>query len=95
MALIDRQAALDAFNGDLTIQAAHNAGRVYRYLKMVTDRIKALPPVQPKHGKWKDGKCDQCSGSAPFWPLANTYYCSNFCPHCGADMRGEADGQVH
>ena len=54
--------------------------------------IRNLPPVQPKRGKWKDGKCDQCSGSAPFWPLANTYYCSNFCPHCGADMRGGSDG---
>ena len=56
------------------------------------DILSDLPPIQPKRGKWKDGKCDQCSGSAPFWPLANTYYCSNFCPHCGADMRGEADG---
>ena len=54
--------------------------------------IKALPAVQPKRGKWKDGKCDQCSGSAPFWPLATTYYYSNFCPHCGADMRGNEDG---
>jgi hypothetical protein len=50
-------------------------------------------PIEPyKRGKWiEDGKCDQCSGSAPFWPLANTYYRSNFCPHCGADMRGKTD----
>ena len=46
--LIRKQDALDAFNGNVTISAARNAGRVYTYLKMVTDRIKALPPVQPE-----------------------------------------------
>ncbi len=85
--LIDRQGALDAFNGDLTIQAAHNAGRVYRYLKMVTDRIKALPAVQPKRGEWikmhwKAFRCSVCKRVSE--------YSTNFCPNCGADMRGEA-----
>ena len=46
--LIRKQDALDAFNGEVTVVAARNAGRVYTYLKMVTDRIKALPPVQPE-----------------------------------------------
>ena len=47
--LIRKQDALDAFNGNVTISAPRNAGRVYTYIKMVTDRIKALPAVQPNH----------------------------------------------
>lgn len=38
-------------------------------------------------GKWRKGKCNRCGGHAPFWAMASTYYESDFCPHCGADMR--------
>jgi hypothetical protein len=44
-----------------------------------------------KHGKWILGKCNRCGEHAPFWSMATTYYESNFCPHCGADMRGETN----
>ena len=42
-----------------------------------------------KTGKWINGRCDQCGEHAPFWAMASTYYLSNFCQNCGADMRGE------
>lgn len=42
-----------------------------------------------KTGKWIRGKCDQCGAHAPFWPMASTYYESDYCPNCGSDMRGE------
>ena len=58
--------------------------------------IRNLPPVQPKHGKWieiknKKGvviviKCDKCSQ----FPKHGVR--SDFCPNCGADMRGGVDG---
>ena len=41
-----------------------------------------------KNGKWVNGKCSECSGAAPFWPMATTYYRSNFCQNCGARMDG-------
>jgi hypothetical protein len=45
-----------------------------------------LPCVnpQPKTGHWIKGKCDQCGGHAPFWPMASTYYRSEYCPSCGS-----------
>lgn len=53
-----------------------------------------LPSAEPQRmkGKWitiSDGyvdvvKCDQCGKT--------TDDISNFCPSCGADMRGEQDG---
>lgn len=57
-----------------------------------SQRIKRLPPVEPerKPGKWIDGKCNKCGANAPFWPMATTYYCSEYCPKCGAKM--EVDG---
>ena len=50
-----------------------------------------------KHGKWKKNYFDHVAMGERPWIL----YCSecnvciayptNFCPHCGADMRGEQD----
>ncbi|MBQ6627943.1 MAG: hypothetical protein IJH65_03925 [Methanobrevibacter sp.] len=44
---------------------------------------------EQKKEKWVNGVCNQCGSHAPYWPMASTYYESNFCPNCGADMRGE------
>ena len=56
------------------------------------------PLEKPKKGKWIDAVlpndsgglrvqvCDQCN---TFFPLAYTGGGHNFCPNCGADMRGE------
>ena len=49
--------------------------------------IKALPSVQKK-GHWIDEKtsysCSECHRGC--------WVNSNYCPWCGADMRGESDG---
>lgn len=54
--------------------------------------IKALPSVQPERlkGKWihqskfSRVECDQCGKV-----FRNTFAPKNFCPNCGADMRGD------
>ena len=52
-------------------------------------KIVPIDDVAPlKHGEWVNGECSECGGDAPFWSMATTYYRSNFCPNCGADMRG-------
>ena len=51
--------------------------------------VSHLPPVQPKQGKWnkihwKAFRCSECNRLSE--------YNTNFCPNCGADMRGNEDG---
>ena len=51
--------------------------------------LSELPPVTPaeKVGQWIDGKCNRCGTHAPFWAMASTYYCSEYCPKCGTKMQ--------
>ena len=59
--------------------------------------IQSIPPANVKpvvRGKWMlvtNGRggheCDQCCAYAPAYQ-SGSYYLSNFCPNCGADMRG-------
>ena len=46
------------------------------------------------HGKWirvQDDLCE-CSACRKYWIDFGDAYDFNFCPHCGADMRGEDNG---
>ena len=82
--LISRQAAIDATWFEPSYTDPLNV------LTEVRDRLKALPSAQPerKKGRWidmDDHVMCSCCGA--------THYGSdkNFCPNCGADMRGEQD----
>ena len=69
------------------------------------DVVKQLLPIQPKRGRWiycedttadcVDGyRCDQCGFFVPWdYQHKSIDYIKdyNFCPNCGADMRGEQD----
>ena len=57
--------------------------------------VKTIPSVAPKRktGKWIHSdfsheflQCSECG--------RGRYFCSNFCPNCGADMRSEAEQEV-
>lgn len=91
--LISRRVAIDAF-WKLDIELRPSA------IDAIADMLKTLPYAQPERnpGKWMavqygddDGfifaRCTVCkweSGEA--FDLAKRRY--NYCPHCGADMRG-------
>lgn len=77
--LISRQAAIDAL-GDAHFKNYGNAIMV----------IQVLPSAYPKKGKWIEKstggwhfyRCSECGDVE--WDAPN-----NYCPYCGADMRGE------
>ena len=64
-------------------------GRAYALIRLSTvfEIIKQMPPAKPERekGKWSDGyrwqRCSLCKQTGKkSW---------NYCPNCGADMRGE------
>ena len=58
--------------------------------------IKDAPTIEPKRGEWKrrivdngfnaDWVCSECG-----YRVKTDFVDYNFCPNCGADMRGEND----
>lgn len=86
---ISRAAAIDALNGEITVTGETNAKAVMEYVNAVKGRLERIPPVQPKRGRWKgeglgDYRCSLCGE-------VQTRTRTNFCPNCGADMRGGED----
>ena len=63
--------------------------------KGIIEYIDELPSAEPERptGEWihqskfSRVECDQCGKV-----FRNTFAPKNFCPNCGADMRGEQDG---
>ena len=65
--------------------------------RAIRRNIKQLPVadvVEVRHGEWisngltQDYVCSECSGMAPVDCEKEDFYESNYCPNCGADMRG-------
>lgn len=102
--LISRQAAIDAL-ADMHCKSDED-GYVWIIRSDAWARIDALPSVTPKqkHGKWEEkavsdekvidewqsARCSACGKyhTAPYMYYFDNY---NFCPNCGADMRGEQE----
>lgn len=86
--LISRKAAIDITWDNPSYYDPLNV------LTEVREKIRALPSAEPerKKGTWihqtKFGRieCDQCGKV-----YRNAFTQKNFCPNCGADMRGEQD----
>ena len=97
---ITKQAALDAISCDITITGRRNAELVAETIATFADRIKALPSAQPKMGMWvsKPYKrariCSCCGHDEPYKFADDDATIFNFCPNCGADMRGEQNEQM-
>ena len=105
--LISRQAAIDALGERPMVWTDDDQYTLGERNQYDRDRltIKTLPAVQPERekGKWVYGedeygvdgyRCDKC-GFFVLWDYGHNFinYIGNynFCPSCGADMRGEED----
>lgn len=97
--LISRQAAIDALKGMAVPlykdPACEDIWERDRTLDNAIDAIRGLPSVQPerKKGEWINRgriiRCNKCKigyATVKGMKSALTY---NFCPNCGADMRGD------
>ena len=90
---ISRQAALDDAHRQIWYRMNQHGMR-----DRIDEWLKNLPSAQPerKKGKWEiyvismiDGegcRCSECGQEGvPYW---------DFCPNCGADMKGEEDKEI-
>ena len=89
--LISRQAAIDELD--------KGAWGVEWDKTLAKAMIESLPSAQPERntGEWREHIFDGIMGGRPRALMCTKFnvisiYASNFCPNCGADMRGESDG---
>ena len=94
---ISRQAAIDALRTCYdTETVTYTNGNEYIDYDQALDLLNSLPSAQPERmrGTWIDyvnSHCE-CSVCHTEWSyFQNETECFEFCPHCGADMRGEQD----
>ena len=60
----------------------------HRFQPVLNDALELLKAQQPKKGSWDYGtQCSVCKGT--IIPPKGRKIRVNFCPWCGADMRGE------
>ena len=69
---------------------------LWHYEQALDETIEALKQEPVKHGKWVESEisnelynCSNCGGACWSYDYERTIVKSNFCPNCGADMRGE------
>ena len=88
--LIDRQAAIDKFEKELS--AKFNRREMAIGFVGIKSILENLPTAEPKKGKWiklYDGNY-KCSSCWSWWSVDGNEVMGdfNYCPNCGADMRG-------
>lgn len=94
MELISRQAAIDAIE-----DFPHGNTWNVESMEEMVYKIRQLPPIQPKRGKWIDKGITgdwqyQIDGRGRSWHEWQCDQCKDmvkkrsfYCPNCGADMR--------
>lgn len=100
MSYINKDATLAAIANKAKAELADANHYFLEGVQLAVDVVEGMTEVQPerKRGKWikVNGRtvincsaCYHCSWSLSFEDTVKRF---NFCPNCGADMRGEQDG---
>ena len=101
MDLIDRQEAIEAMTSGVILVTNNNVDAVKKVMELFIDKIKNLPPVRSerKTGRWIGNPetcefmtCSACGCEFDWYSEGGvSSFDWNYCPHCGADMRGGQD----
>jgi len=102
--LISRQAAIDALHMHLMYRMGTDSNKK-RLDEWINNLPSTQPTIKPRKGKWLPDNnsvyemrfvCSECNESQVVPTTGFTKYKPiwNFCPNCGADMRGEQDGRL-
>lgn len=89
--LISRQAAIDALIEWYGCEPSDIGA-----FENIVKQLPSADAVERKRGRWVRKNiggwhCSECDNQAPFPCMASCQYLTDFCPNCGADMRGEAN----
>ena len=102
--LISRQAAIDAYLKTVEPIAVREwDGEISACARdrNILEMLENLPNVQPKTGHWKHVEIESNKSDTGYFmlPLCECSACgiyveqeTNYCPHCGAKMKGEKNG---
>ena len=95
---ISRKAAIDAM---AELQGRASSKGELTGISKAWKRIKKLPPIQPEQqeGYWirtdcgldVECKCSRCGYKDFVEPRDEYWFKRNYCPNCGAKMKGEAN----
>ena len=86
--IISRQDVINTIDNEFNV-----AGYIDESFESVKKVIKNIPSAQ-KTGRWINGYCSECGEHAPYWSMATTDYKSDYCPKCGAYMKGEENDNI-
>lgn len=96
---ISRQAALDVVRKCRVIEVTPAYILIDKAAVMTELMLLPSAESERKKGEWIQDdiasdifRCSECGNHAPVDPTAGCEFKSNFCPTCGADMRGEQNG---
>lgn len=89
MELINKKDVLKCFCTTLLLPSGVDVQPIMLWYDQIIGNIKSLPTIESRpKGKWVDNQCSNCREFALQWGDESMAE-SDFCPHCGADMRGE------
>ena len=98
--LISRQAVIDmlaTMQGRCTSKTALiQNSKIWKQIINMPSAQPTVDAVERKRGRWVHKNlggwhCSECDNQAPFPCMASCQYLTDFCPNCGAEMRGEAN----